>query len=426
MSDLLLRLSGLREPITVGIIGAGSMGHGLYYQSSLTPGITCVALADIDLQRAISCPEAAGQRFEVAETPEQMAHAIERQVVCVCSDGALISSCPGVDVVVEASSAIEAAGRFAEQALFHRKHLVLMNAEIDLIFGPYLALLAEENGVVYTSCDGDQHGVIKRLWDEVKLWGIEPVLAGNIKGFLDRYANPTTIIPEADKRRLDYRMATAYTDGTKLGIEMALVANALGLRTDVPGMHGPQAAYVREALRLFDLDACSTSGGVVDYLLGAEPGGGVFVVGRCEDAFQRRMLAYYKMGSGPLYVFYRPYHLCHIEAMRSIAEAYLDGISLLEPNFGFRTNVYTYAKRTLRKGERLDGIGGYTCYGLIENAREPAPNRGLPICLAGGALLQRRVSRDEKILLEDVEISRSGDAWRLYDRASQHGAAVPE
>ncbi|GAG44483.1 unnamed protein product, partial [marine sediment metagenome] len=87
---------------------------------------------------------------------------------------------------------------------------------------------------------------------------------------------------------------------------------------------------------------------------------------------------------------------------------------------------YAYAKRDLRGGEQLDGIGGYTCYGLIENARGPAPNRGLPVCLADGALLQRRVSRDEKILLEDVELSRSGDAWRLYDLASGHGEAVPE
>ena len=426
MPDLLSRLSNLPEPIAVGIIGAGAMGRGLYYQTTLTPGMTCVALADIDLQRAVACVKAAGQRYEVAETPEQIDHAIENQVVCVCSDGALIAASPGVDVVVEATNAIEAAGRFAEQALFHRKHLVLMNAEIDLIFGPYFAALAEENGVICASCDGDQHGVIKRLWDEATLWGIEPVLAGNIKGFLDRYANPTTIIPEAEIRHLDYRMATAYTDGTKLGIEMALIANALGLRTDVPGMHGPKAAHVRETLALFDLGACSDSGGMVDYLLGAEPSGGVFVVGRCEEAFQRRMLAYYKMGSGPFYVLHRPYHLCHIEAMRSIAEAYLDNVSLLKPDFGFQTNVYAYAKRDLCEGEGLDGIGGYMCYGLIENAQDPAPNRGLPICLADGALLQRSVSRDEKIFLEDVELPRNGDVWRLYDLALRYGEAIPE
>jgi predicted homoserine dehydrogenase-like protein len=381
LTDLLSRLSSLQKPIAVGIIGAGAMGRGLYYQTTLTPGMTCVALADIDLQRAISCMEATGQRFEIAETTEQVARAIEHQAVCVCSDGA---------------SAIEEAGRFAEQAILHHKHLVLMNAEIDLIFGPYLAALAEENSVTYTSCDGDQHGVIKRLWDETKLWGIEPVLAG------------------------------AFTDGTKLGVEMALVANALGLRVDVPGMHGPKASHVREALTLFDLEACTNRGGVVDYLLGAEPGGGVFVIGHCEEAYQRRMLAYYKMGSGPFYIFYRPYHLCHIEAMRSIAEACLDGVSLLKPDFGFQANVYAYAKRDLREGERLDGIGGYMCYGLVENARESELNHGLPICLADGALLQRRVSKDEKILLEDVEFSRNGDAWRLYSLALRHGGATSE
>jgi predicted homoserine dehydrogenase-like protein len=268
--------------------------------------------------------------------------------------------------------------------------------------------------------------VIKRLWDEARLWGIEPVLAGNIKGFLDRYANPTTIIPEADKRHLDYRMATAFTDGTKLGVEMALVANALGLRVDVPGMHGPRATKVQEALTLFDLETGANRSGVVDYLLGAEPGGGVFVIGRCEEAFQRRMLAYYKMGRGPFYLFYRPYHLCHIEAMRSIAEACLGGVSLLKPDFGFQANVYAYAKRDLREGERLDGIGGYMCYGLVENAGESASNRGLPICLADGALLQHCIPRNEKILLEDVELSRNGDAWRLYNLALHHGGAVPE
>jgi len=426
LTDLLSRLSCLQEPIAVGIIGAGAMGRGLYYQTTLTPGMTCVAIADVDLQRAVSCVKAAGQRFEVAETPEQVAAAIEHQAVCVCSDGALIAASTGVDVVVEASSAIEAAGRFAEQALLHHKHLVLMNAEIDLIFGPYLAALAEENGMTYTSCDGDQHGVIKRLWDDATLWGVEPVLAGNIKGFLERYANPTTIIPEADKRNLDYRMATAFTDGTKLAVEMALVANALGLQVNVPGMHGPRAARVHEALTLFDLEACINRGGVVDYLLGAEPGGGVFVIGHCEEAFQRRMLAYYKMGSGPFYLFYRPYHLCHIEAMRSIAEACLDGVALLKPDFGFQANVYAYAKRDLREGERLDGIGGYMCYGLVENAGKSVSNDGLPICLADGALLQHRIPRNEKILLEDVELSRNGDAWRLYDLALRRGGVVPE
>ena len=120
----------------------------------------------------------------------------------MCEDGGLVASADEVDVLVEASSSIGPAARFALAAIEHGKHLVLMNSEIDLAFGPHLMCLAHQRGVTYTSCDGDQHGVLKRLIDDLVLWGFAPVMAGNIKGFLDRYANPTTIVPEADARRL--------------------------------------------------------------------------------------------------------------------------------------------------------------------------------------------------------------------------------
>lgn len=401
----------------MGIIGAGAMGRGLCYQANRTSGIACVGIADTKLERAITCAQETGRPYRTVDTPEDAARAVEEQRIFVCTDGVLLANTPGVDVVIEASSAIGAGGRYAERALLQGKHLVLMNAEVDLTFGPYLGALAEDKGVVYTSADGDQHGVIKRLWDEVMLWDIEPVLAGNMKGFLDRTANPATIVPEADKRDLDYRMATAFTDGTKLAVEMALVANALGFRTDVPGMHGPKAAHVKEAFALFDLEAARASGGIVDYLLGAEPGGGVFLVGHCDDRYQQRMLAYYKMGNGPYYLFYRPYHLCHIEAMRTVAEVYLDGTALLTPDHGFKTNVMTYAKRDLRRGERLDGVGGHTTYGLLENVQDSDSDSGLPICLCDGATLRREMARDEKITRADVNLDEDGEAWRLYNRA---------
>ena len=284
-----------------------------------------------------------------------------------------------MDVFIEASSSIIAGAQFCLTALEHHKHLVMMNAEIDLIFGPYLAQQAHWQEVVYTSCDGDQHGVIKRLVDDLQLWGFNLVMAGNMKGFLDRYSNPTKIIPEADKRNLDYKMATAYTDGTKLCVEMALTANALGLHAERPGMAGPRVRHVKEVFEHFDFATLyAQNGGVVDYVLGAQPDGGVFAIGYCDHPYQQSMLKYYKMGSGPFYLFYRPYHLCHVEAMECVVEAALDHVSLLEPVYGLRTNVYAYAKKPLPAGEALDGIGGYCCYGLIENAIRQRPRRGCP------------------------------------------------
>jgi predicted homoserine dehydrogenase-like protein len=244
-------------------------------------------------------------------------------------------------------------------------------------------------------------------------------MAGNIKGFLDRRANPDTIIPEADKRNLDYRMCTAYTDGTKLNIEMALTANALGLRTSVTGMQGPAASDVHDVFRLFDFDAIwKERQPVVDYILGAEPGGGVFAIGHCGNKYQQSLLKYYKMGDGPYYLFYRPYHLCHIEAIKTLAAAVLDGRSFLEPTFGFKTNVFAYAKKPLSRGDRLDGIGGHTCYGLIENCSRTGSDQGLPICLADDVRLVRDIARDEKIMMSDIEFHGSRFDFEIFGRAS--------
>jgi len=302
-------------------------------------------------------------------------------------------------------------------ALEAAKTVVLVNAEADLAFGPLFMAVAEANGGICTSADGDQHGVIKRLVDDLTLWGFELVLAGNIKGFLNREADPDNIRPEADKRNLDYRMCTAYTDGTKLGVEMALLANGLGLQVDVPGMHGPRAPRAHDALHLFDLDRLRGLGGVVDYVLGAEPDGGVFAVGYCDHPYQRSMMAYYKMGPGPYYLFYRPYHLCHVELAAGLVAAHLDRQPLLQPWAGFRTDVYAWAKRDLRPKEVLDGPGGFCCYGMVDNCIEPWERGGLPICLAEGTQLKRAVPRDRPIALSDVEFDPTGPAFDLYARA---------
>ncbi len=415
---MLDRLNSLQNDIKVAIIGMGAMGKGLLYQCHITSGIKCIAIADIRLDRAVACAKWLELDYRIASSLKAVHEVIRQGFVAVCEDGDLLARCEFVGVLVESSNAIGAAARYAVTGLEFQKHLVLMNAEIDLIFGPYLLDLATRKGVVYTSCDGDQHIVIKRLIDDIRLWGFELVMAGNIKGFLDRYANPETIASEANKRNLDSRMCASYTDGTKLNIEMALVANATNLSTLTPGMNGPRANNIDEIFHLFDFRALWKNGQPwVDYLLGAEPNGGVFIVGYCDNQYQKSMLRYYKMGDGPFYLFYRPYHLCHVEAITCIAKAFLDKRSFLQPTFGFRTNVFSYAKRTLHKGEELDGIGGYTCYGLIENQATNDSNPGLPICLADKVKLKRDVAKGEKILLDDVDYDSTSFEFDLYAKA---------
>ena len=420
------RLRSLDSEIDVAIAGAGAMGRGLLHQCLVTPAFQCVALADIDLDTAIGCAEAADVACKVVSDVGSLNDCVRHGKLAVCQDAALAARAESADVFIDASNAIQDAARFCPVALDHGKHLVMMNAEADLAFGPYLMQRAAEQGVTYASCDGDQHGVIKRLVDDLRLWGFDLVMAGNIKGYLDRYANPTSIIPEADKRNLDYRMCTAYTDGTKLGVEMALLANALNLKTPVPGMHGPRADHVQEVHDLFDLNALwREHGPVVDYILGSEPDGGVFAVGYCENPYQQRMMQYYKRGDGPFYIFYRPYHLCHVEAMEAIATAVLDDRSLLQPESGHVADVYAYAKKDLEPGDELDGIGGYACYGLIENCADQDETPGIPMTLADDVHVTTEIEKDEKVPISQVEIDTDRADVRLHERSLAACRAQP-
>lgn len=427
MKDRLVELRSLEADIQIAVLGVGSIGKGLVFQSNITPRIQCAAIADIVVERAIACAEWLGLDYRLVNDLGSMHDAVRRGKLAVCEDGLLCAQCNEVDVLIEATNSISAGGEHALTALEHGQHVVMMNYEADLMFGPFLLSRARKHGLVYTGCDGDQPAVVKRLTDELRFWGFDLVMAGNIKGYLDRYANPTTIIPEADKRNLDYRMCTSYTDGTKLGVEMAVVANALGLRTAIPGMYGPRCGHVRDVFELFDFNTLWQDRlAVVDYVLGAQPTGGVFAIGYTGHEFQRFTLDWFppEMGPGPFYLFYRPYHLGHIEAMACVIDAFVDGTAVIEPSAGFHTNVYAYAKRDLPQGTELDGIGGYTCYGLIENCADQVENPGLPICLANEILLKRGVPKDGKILLSDVSLDPNHRDLILYKKALECAATT--
>jgi predicted homoserine dehydrogenase-like protein len=247
-------------------------------------------------------------------------------------------------------------------------------------------------------------------------------MAGNMKGFLDRYSNPTSIIPEAQKRCMDPKMCASYTDGTKLCVEMALIANGIGAITPVPGMLGPRVPDIYQIFDHFDLDKLwDGSTPLVDFTLGTRPPGGVFLIGYTDHPHQVETLSWYpcRLGPGPFYVFHRPYHLGHFEIAACITEAFLDHQPLLQPRYGFSTNVYAYAKKDLRAGDVLDGIGGYTVYGLIENCADNRQHSGLPICLAENTVLRRDIGKDEKIRLEDVEYDSSSPEFTLFRLAQE-------
>ncbi|KUG22598.1 homoserine dehydrogenase [hydrocarbon metagenome] len=389
------------------LLGAGSVGKGVFHQSLITPDVNCKVICDIDVNKALALFDSKRQTKTVYSEGE-LADALKQNKIAVCQDARLAATAPDVEVFFDASTAIDSAPSIIESAMASGKHVIMMNAEADAVFGPWFWHLAQKNGVAYTSSDGDQPAVIARLVAELRFYGLELVMAGNIKGFLDRYTDPVKIRPEADKRGLDYQMCSSYTDGTKLCVEMSIVANALSCSVLKAGMTGPRMAEATDMFNHFSFSDIWKSGQepLVDYILGAKPKGGVFAVGYTDDAYQRRMLDWFppEIGPGPFYVLTRPYHLIHLESMRTILEVSNTKKSLIAPRHGMRTEVICYAKKDLQEGELLDGPGGFSSYGLIEN-RADGSNTGLPIILSMNTRLLRAVKKDERIGWNDVDIS---------------------
>lgn len=422
MFGLLDQLKKVKSQAKIGIVGIGSIGRGMVLQSSLTPGIECSAIADINLSRAIEVAKQFNYNYKVVENLSEMNETIQNGQLAICEDGNLIASCEQINVFIESTSSIIGGGLFGEKALDHNQHLIMMNYEADLMYGSYLMTKARRNNLVYTVCDGDQPAVIKRIIEEVEFMGFRTVMAGNMKGFLNRYVTPFSIKEEAEKRDLDPKMCASYSDGSKLCIEMAVMANGIGGYTVTPGMLGLKMSNIHEIFDHYDFHKIwDGENPIVDYVLGAKPSGGVFVIGYTDHPYQKSTLSWLPpdMGPGPFYLFYRPYHLCHFEFAATVAEVVLNKRAVLKPDFGFKTNVYAYAKKDLNKGEKLDGLGGYGCYGLIENCSENELKAGLPICLAENVSLRRDIPRDGKIFLEDIEYDANSDGFALFSKSIQ-------
>ena len=380
------------NPVRVAIIGSGFMGRGIAFQIiTSTPGMRVVAISDLTINAPRRTYLQAGiDEVKQVETVSQLEKAISQNQYAVTDDAMLLCQAEGIDAVIEVTGTIDFGAQVTLKAIEHEKHVVLMNAELDATLGPILKTYADRAGVIITNADGDQPGVIMNLFRFVEVMGFKPVLAGNMKGLQDPYRTPKTQESYAAKYHQKPTMVTSFADGTKISMEMAVVANATGLRVGKRGMYGPTCDHVNNSSSLFPMDKMLEHG-LVDYILGAEPGPGVFVLGYNEHPLQQQYLNYYKMGEGPLYVFYTPYHLCHFEAALTAARAVLFRDATITPISHPVCDVITVAKKDLKKGDTLDGIGGFTCYGMLENSNICQRENLLPMGLSVNCTLKHPV-----------------------------------
>jgi predicted homoserine dehydrogenase-like protein len=401
------------RPIRVGVVGAGATGRAIALQlGTPVPGIRLAAIANrtaAHAERALR--EAAIANWESAETASQADAIIASGKTALTDDATVLTRAGNLDIIIEVTGTVDFAASVALDAFAHRKPVVLVNAEVDSLIGPILKAKADEAGVVVTHTDGDEPGVAMTLFRYCQAVGLKPVAAGNIKGMVDYYRTPDTQTQFAAKHDQDVRKVTSFADATKLSMETTVLANATGFGVARRGMVGPACGYVRELAKLLPREPM-LSGGIVDYSVGAAPHTGAFVVVHEENVYKQTQLAYYKLGDGPFYVFYTPFHLPHIQIPSTIGRAVIHADPTVAPRGGPSCEVVTVAKRPLKAGERLDGVGGFCAYGLIDNHSAARAANALPIALSEGCVLLRNIAKDDVVSFDDVKMP----ATRLSDQ----------
>lgn len=405
------------RPIRIGLVGAGFMGRGIAAQ--LCTPLTGMRLAAISSRRPNAAQEAwaaAGVNDVVlARTQREIDSAIAANRPVATSDATLLCNAAEIDVVMEVVGDIDFSAQVVLDAIAAGKHVVMMNAELDATVGPLLKAKADEAGVILSNADGDEPGIIMNLYRHVRSIGYKPVLAGNLKGFLDHHRTADTQRAFAEKTGQRAVKCAAYADGTKLSFEACLVANATGMQVAQRGMMGPQCEHVKDVVQHFS-PADLLQRPLVDYVLGAAPGSGAFVVGYNDEPSKQHYMDYLKMGSGPLYVFYSPYVLPHLEAPLSAARAVLFRDAAVTPLGAPVCDVVTIAKRDLHAGETLDGIGGNAAYGTIENVEIAHRENLLPMGLSEDCRVLRDIKADQPITYDDVELPPDRLSQRLREQ----------
>jgi predicted homoserine dehydrogenase-like protein len=397
------------NPVAVAVVGAGQMGTEIISQIGEMRGMEVFVVVDLTLDRAAAGYASSKKKADIVRT-DVLAEA-EKAVAAgkrvATTDYRIATRLSRVEAIVDATGQVEMGAVVSMDAFDHKKHLVMMNVECDVTIGPMLHRLAENAGVIYSLAAGDEPAACVELYRFANALGFEIVAAGKGKNNpLNIYSTPAIEQPKADARKMSARMLCEFVDGTKTAVEMAAVSNATGLVPDLRGMHGAKST-VPELNKVFvpkKDGGVLDKKGVVDFAIGVHPG--VFLVVTTDNERIKEGLVQRDMGPGPYYTLYRPYHLCSIEVPLSIAQCVLYGESSGHPKGALVSECIAVAKKDLKKGETLDGIGEFCYRGSIELAPVAKKEKLLPLGLAKGCILVKDVQRDTVITYDMVTMPK--------------------
>jgi predicted homoserine dehydrogenase-like protein len=424
-NDMLNRAVKGKPPIRIGLIGCGEMGTDIVTQVLHMRGLEVAAIADLNPDAARKALRIAGHdegHGVLVDTPSAMQRAIETSHMALTQDGRAVCTNPQIDVVIDATGKPGVGAELGLLAMEHGKHLVMMNVEADVTIGAYLRHEADRLGVTYSLGAGDEPSSAMELVNFVAGLGYEVVAAGKGKNNpLVVDATPDNYAQEARERNMNARMLVEFVDGSKTAVEMVALANATGLVPDIAGMHGPNVGLDR----LHDVLCPKEDGGllsrkgVVDYTVGKGVAPGVFVIAEMSHPRLRERMHDLKLGAGPYYTFYRPYHLTSLEVPLTCARVVLYGRADMVPLRQPSAEVCALAKRDLRPGDRLDAIGEYTYRAWAMDVVQARKDKAIPCGLLEGGRVTHPVRKGELLTSENCEVDASARIVELRRRQDQ-------
>ena len=426
-SDLLQRAQA-RGGIVIGLAGAGQMGTDIVVQVAQMPGLRIGAIAEVRPQQAIDAALLAGHdraNIVAAGSAAAVDSAIEAGKIAVTENLGALAAAGKLDVIIDATGNPNIGTTFALDVMRHGKHIVMLNVEADITIGRFLKEEARKAGVVYTGAAGDEPACTLEIISFAKSLGFGIVAAGKGKNNpLKIDAVPADYHHEAATRNMNARMLVEFVDGSKTAIEMVAIANATGLVPDVPGMHGPSATLeeLPHVLCPREDGGVLHRKGVVDYSIGKGVAPGVFCIIEAPHPRVRERLIDLKVGKGPYFTIYRPYHLTSLEVPLSAARAVLNKRADMEPLDHPVAEAVAVAKREIRLGEIMGMIGESDYRGFAMTAADARAKGAVPIGIAEKAKIVRPIKTGEFLTYENCVPDDSMVVTQIRRRLDQADA----
>ena len=390
--------------INVGVIGAGQMGKGMIAQISTIPGMVVGGISDLNIEQANAARDAYCNSTK------------EKNEILTSTDFRDVIRQEEIDVVVEATGITEVGAKVAMECLLAKKHLVLLNVEIDITIGPIMHKLFRSAGLVYTGSAGDEPAATAELYEFAKSMGMEVLVAGKGKNNkLKEHATPDSVKEEANSKDMNPHMLCSFQDGTKTMAEMNLLSNAIGFKPDITGMHGISGDLEETVrrLRLKEEGGVLNAYNAVEYVDGIAPGVFVIVKGQ-NDNVVHEMNYLMKKGDQDRHILYRPFHLASLETPITIAKAVIQGDYSIVPRGVPVSDTSAFTKKEIKRGERIDGIGGFCVRGVLETHESCVENRHIPIGLiTGNAIAKRDIPMDTFLTSDDIQLDEMTTVYKL-------------